>query len=269
MIITIDKTDTFIATSGKEFDPDKKTWVFIHGSAMDHTLWALFNRYFTSIGHNVLGRRSTRTWALTRRTIKTRLKTSLTGLAKLFDELKLNQAIVAGHSMGALIAYDFAARHKQYCQGVVLLGFCLPMPVNQALLDLSQANDHRAFEMIVDFGYAANSKIGAAQSPGLWMTQGGMRLMEHSNDGALFSDFTACNAYTPPDSLAEEIDCPVLFIAGSEDKMTPARGLKIWTGKIKNSQVEIITDCGHMMTIEKPNQVIRALKHFNTQMNTG
>lgn len=262
MIIEIDNAEVFIGTSGKEFLPERRTWVFIHGSAMDHTVWALFNRYFTSIGMNVLaidlpghGRSGGKPL--------NRIEALSDWLLKLFDTLKLEKAIVAGHSMGALIAYDFAARHCQCCQGAVLLGFCLPMPVNQALLDLSQANDHRAFEMIVDFGYAPASKIGAAQSPGLWMTQGGMRLMEHSNDGALYSDFTACNEYTPPESLAASIDCPVLFIAGSEDKMTPARGLKDWMAKISTSRLELIDACGHMMTMEKPNQVIAALKRFN------
>ena len=265
MIIEIDDVDVFIGTSGKKFQPGQRTWVFIHGSAMDHTIWAMFNRYFTSTGINVLavdlpghGRSGGKPLD--------KIEDLSDWLATLFDKLELKQAIVAGHSMGALIAYDFAARHKQRCQAVVLMGFCLPMPVNQALLDLSKANDHRAFEMIVDFGYAVNSKIGAAQPPGLWMTQGGMRLMEHSNDGALFSDFSACNSYNPPDKLATEIDCPVLFIAGSDDKMTPARGLGSWTAKIKNSQLEIIDACGHMMTMEKPNQVIRALKRFNNSM---
>ena len=266
MILTIDDVDVFIATSGKQFDPGKKTWVFIHGSAMDHSIWALFNRYFTSIGVNVLavdlpGHGRSNGEPLNK------IEDLSDWLANVFEELALENAIVAGHSMGALIAYDFAARHKTYCQGVVLLGFCLPMPVNQALLDLSEANDHRAFEMIVDFGFAANSKIGAAQSPGMWMTQGGMRLMEQSNHGALFSDFTACNNYAPDIQLAHEIDCPVLFIAGSDDKMTPARGLVTWQDKIKNSQVDIIPACGHMMTIEKPNQVIRALKDFNTSIS--
>lgn len=266
MIINIDDVDIFIGTSGKQLHPGRRTWVFIHGAAMDHTIWALFNRYFTSIGINVLavdlpghGRSAGKPL--------NKIEALSDWLEKVFEALSLERAIVAGHSMGALIAYDFAARHKQRCQGAVLLGFCLPMPVNRALLDLSEANDHRAFEMIVDFGFAASSKIGAAQSPGLWMTQGGMRLMEHSNDGALFSDFTACNAYTPPDNLAGDIDCPVLFIAGNEDKMTPARGLDAWTDKIRNSDVETIDHCGHMMTMEKPNHVIRALKRFNTSIN--
>ena len=265
MIINIDDVDIFIGTSGKQLQPGQRTWVFIHGSAMDHTIWALFNRYFTSVGINVLavdlpghGRSAGEPL--------NKIEDLSDWLAKIFDKLELKQAIVAGHSMGALIAFDFAARHKERCQGAVLLGFCLPMPVNQVLLDLSQANDHRAFEMIVDFGYAANSKIGAAQSPGLWMTQGGMRLMEHSKDGALFKDFTACNSYTPPDSIADDIDCRVLFIAGERDKMTPPQGLGKWTTKIKHADIELIACCGHMMTIEKPNQVIRALKHFNSNI---
>ena len=262
MIIKINRYDVFIGSSGKTFNPENPTWVFIHGSAMDHTIWALFNRYFTSIGMNVLavdlpGHGQSKGKPLNE------IEAMSDWLEKVFKKLKLKQAIVAGHSMGALIAFDFAARHPQYCRGAVLLGFCLPMPVNQALLDLSQANDHRAFEMIVEFGYAENSKIGAAQTPGLWMSEGGMRLMEDSNAGALFADFSACNDYAPDDNLATQIDCPVLFIAGSADRMTPVRGLSDWVSKIKNAQLEIIQRCGHMMMMEKPNQVINALKRFN------
>ncbi len=262
MKITVDRQPVFIATSGKDIDPDKRSWVFIHGSAMDHTIWATFNRYFTSIGINVLaidlpghGQSGGKPF--------NKIEDISNWLAKILKRLKLKQTIIAGHSMGALITYDFAARYPQHCEAAVLLGFCLPMPVNQMLLDLSQANDHRAFEMIVDFGYAANSKIGAAQAPGLWMTEGGMRLMEQSKPGALFHDFTACNDYTPDDSLAEKIDCPVLFIAGQEDKMTPVRGMLPWVKKIQQSQLEVIPRCGHMMMMEKPNQVIKALKRFN------
>ena len=267
MNITIDRKKVFIATSGKEFDPEKRTWVFIHGSAMDHTIWATFNRYFTSIGINVLavdlpghGKSSGKPL--------NKIEDISDWLVKVFKKLKLKQAIVAGHSMGALIAYDFAARYPQHCEAAVLLGFCLPMPVNQMLLDLSEANDHRAYEMIIDFGYAPNSKIGAAQAPGLWMTEGGMRLMEESRPDTLFNDFTACNNYTPDEDLAENISCPVLFIAGAADKMTPVRGMMPWVKKIGQSQLEVIPRCGHMMMMEKPNQVIKALKRFNKALSS-
>ncbi len=262
MNITINGNSVFIATSGKEFDPEKRSWIFIHGSAMDHTIWATFNRYFTSIGINVLAIDLPGHGKSAGKPLNT-IEDISDWLANVFKKLKLEQAIVAGHSMGALITYDFAARYSKHCQAAVLLGFCLPMPVNQMLLDLSEANDHRAFEMIVDFGYAPNSKIGAAQVPGLWMTEGGMRLMEQSKPGALFCDFTACNNYTPDESLATKIDCPVLFIAGAADKMTPVRGMMPWVAKIPHSQLEVIQRCGHMMMMEKPNQVINALKRFN------
>jgi len=270
MNITVNKSEVFIATSGKGFDPQKPSWVFIHGSAMDHTVWAMINRYFTSIGHNVLafdlpghGRSGGKPL--------NKIKAMADWLKKVFDEVGLNKAIVAGHSMGALVSYDFAARYPDRCRGAVLLGFCLPMPVNQALLDLSEANDHRALEMIVDFGYAGNSKIGAGQSPGLWMTEGGLRLMEQARPGALFHDFTACNEYTPARYLYKKITCPVLFIAGEKDKMTPMRGLMPWLDRITYARLEAIPRCGHMMMIEKPNQVIKALKQFgrNIQKDAG
>ena len=265
MNITIDRKKVFLATSGKEFDPKKRTWVFIHGSAMDHTIWATFNRYFTSIGVNVLAVDLPGHGQSTGNSLN-KIEDISDWLANVFKKLKLKHAVVAGHSMGALIAYDFAARYSNHCQAAVFLGFCLPMPVNQILLDLSQANDHRAFEMIVDFGYASNSKIGAAQAPGLWMTQAGMRLMEQSQPSALFHDFSACNNYAPDESLAEKIDCPILFIAGAADKMTPVRGMMPWVEKTNRSQLEVIPRCGHMMMMEKPNQVIAALKRFNSSI---
>ena len=267
MNITIDRKKVFLATSGKDVDPEKRTLVFVHGSAMDHTIWATFNRYFTSIGVNVLavdlpGHGQSAGNPLNK------IEDMSDWLAKVFKKLKLKNAVVVGHSMGALIAYDFAGRYQKQCEAAVFLGFCLPMPVNQMLLDLSESNDHRAFETIVDFGYAPNSKIGAAQAPGLWMTQGGMRLMEQSGPGVLFNDFSACNNYAPDEVLAANIDCPVLFIAGAADKMTPVRGMMPWVEIIKRSQLEVIPRCGHMMMMEKPNQVINALKRFNKVLSS-
>lgn len=265
MNITVNNQPVFIATSGKDINPEKPTWVFIHGAAMDHTIWALFNRYFTSIGANVLavdlpGHGQSGGAAFTR------IEQSTDWLAEVLEQVGVKKAIIAGHSMGSLIAYDFASRYQSHCLGLVLLGFCLPMPVNQMLLDLSQANDHKAFEMVVEFGYAGSAKLGCAQSPGLWMTQSGLRLMEKSAPGSLFADFTACNEYQSQVDIAATINCPTLFIAGDSDKMTPARGLKTWHAAIAASHVEIIPGCGHMMMMEKPNQVSALLKNFYKQL---
>src|ERR1700749_570414 len=54
MQLTVKGVDTFVATGGKSFDASLPTVVFLHGAGMDHTAWALHDRWFSHHGFNVL-----------------------------------------------------------------------------------------------------------------------------------------------------------------------------------------------------------------------
>src|SRR6202158_2608959 len=54
MQLSVNGSDTFIATGGREFDPSLPTIVLLHGAGFDHSSWALHSRWFAHHGYNVL-----------------------------------------------------------------------------------------------------------------------------------------------------------------------------------------------------------------------
>jgi pimeloyl-ACP methyl ester carboxylesterase len=62
--------------------------------------------------------------------------------------------------------------------------------------------------------------------------------------------------------LLAAISCPTLVLCGRQDALTPvARHEEIAAG-IKGSRLEVIEDCGHLSTLEKPAEVNAALRRW-------
>jgi pimeloyl-ACP methyl ester carboxylesterase len=62
--------------------------------------------------------------------------------------------------------------------------------------------------------------------------------------------------------LLAAIDCPTLVLCGRQDALTPlAQHEKIAAG-IKGARLEVIEDCGHLSTLEKPAEVNAALRRW-------
>ena len=68
-------------------------------------------------------------------------------VVRAMDAAGLETAAVAGHSMGALIAFTLASQHPERCRALALLGISAPMPVTGALLSAAEDNDHAAIHM--------------------------------------------------------------------------------------------------------------------------
>jgi pimeloyl-ACP methyl ester carboxylesterase len=50
MDLIVDGIKTYAATGGREHDPALPLVVFVHGAALDHTVWALLARWFAHRG---------------------------------------------------------------------------------------------------------------------------------------------------------------------------------------------------------------------------
>ncbi|MEK7436035.1 MAG: alpha/beta fold hydrolase [Pseudomonadota bacterium] len=62
--------------------------------------------------------------------------------------------------------------------------------------------------------------------------------------------------------LLRSINCPTLVLCGRQDALTPlARHEEIAAG-IKGARLEVIEDCGHLSTMEKPAEVNAALRRW-------
>jgi len=65
-----------------------------------------------------------------------------------------------------------------------------------------------------------------------------------------------------PDSrpLLGMIYCPTLVLVGNEDALTPVSVALTIADGIAGSELEIVQDCGHLSTIERPDAVTEALR---------
>jgi pimeloyl-ACP methyl ester carboxylesterase len=259
MQLSVNGSDTFVATGGREFDSSLPTIVLLHGAGFDHTTWALHSRWFAHHGFGVLAPdlpghgRSAGTPLPT-------IAAMADWTVALLDAAGAATARLVGHSMGSLIALETAARHPARVTALSLIGTTATMTVGPDLLKAAEANDHAAIDMVSIWGLGFQAELGGSLAPGLWMHSGAQRVLEQSRPGVLFNDLSACNAYQNALAAAADIKVPATFILGERDMMTPAKGGKALAAATPNSRTVVLRGAGHMMMVEQPDELLAALR---------
>jgi pimeloyl-ACP methyl ester carboxylesterase len=72
---------------------------------------------------------------------------------------------------------------------------------------------------------------------------------------------------TRPDATAllSEIRCPTFVICGKQDTWSPPQRHQQMHERIPDSELRLIDDCGHMSTMERPNEVLSILMEWLTK----
>ena len=56
------------------------------------------------------------------------------------------------------------------------------------------------------------------------------------------------------------IHCPTLVLVGNEDALTPVSVALTIADRIAGSKLDVLQDCGHLSTMERPDAVTEALR---------
>ncbi len=252
--------NAYVYTATRPFAAHQPSVMFIHGAANDHSVWALQSRYFAYHGWNVLAV-DLPGHGKSPEPLLSSIEAMADWCSALLSQAGANQAAIVGHSMGSLIAVEFAARHAAQVSKLVLVGTAFPMKVSEALLDAAKARDHAALDMINVWGHSGAGQMGGNSAPGQWMMGGGMRLLER-NAKPLHNDFTACNDYALANESAATIACPTLVISGNRDLMTPIKAARSLASKLPNAKMRFIEHAGHDLMAEQPGQLLDELIVF-------
>jgi len=259
----INKKETNILTGGYKLKNSKfPTLIMIHGAGMNGTVWQMQTRYLANKGLNVLSVDLPGHGYSQGKALDSIEKMSL-WLIQFMDQLNIKSAIIAGHSMGSLIALESANNDKKRVKGIILLGSSSSMPVHPDLIEAARNNLPLAAEMITDWSYGKTQHIGGHPLPGYWMIDSSIQLITESLPGVLLKDLIACNEYKNTLITIENIEQQILLISGIEDKMTPIKKAKELTISNKKAKISILDKCGHMMMIEKPREVTKLIYNFN------
>jgi pimeloyl-ACP methyl ester carboxylesterase len=256
--LAVDGRLVFAFTNGRDFDPGRPTILFVHGAGMDHSVWTLQARYFAHHGVNAVaidlpghGRSDGGPLAS--------IEAMADWVVAATSGLGLARVTLVGHSMGALICLEAAARHPGQVEQLALLGISPAMPVHPALLEAAAADLPLAGELVSSWGHGPAGHVGGNRAPGGWLMGHALKLLERAPKGVLHNDLAACSAYRNGMAAAAAVPCPTLVISGSEDRMTPAReGAKL-AGAVKDATLVEIRGSGHLMLVEKPDETLDAL----------
>ena len=264
MILNVQGKQAYCYTGGKAFDASRPTVAFIHGAQNDHSVFALQTRYFAHHGFNVLavnlpGHGRSEGPALAS------VPDMADWLLALLDTAGVAQAMLAGHSMGSLIALEVSYKAPEMVSRLALLGTTYPMKVADALLETSKNHEPVAIDMVNIWSHSSMAQKPSCPGPGFYTMGGAQRLMQRMSainpEQLFYTDFSACNAYANGQAAAEAVRCPVLFVFGVKDMMTPPRSTTLLTTAMPHGKI-VQVDAGHSMMQEQPDAVLDALFTF-------
>ena len=255
MIFQIENKNVHASDAGQGIKNEKDTIVFLHGSGLSHIVWSLTEQFFSNKNFNVLsidlpGHGNSDGPCLEN------IEKISDWMEKVFIELNLKKVILVGHSQGCLEILEYAHKYKSRIKKIVFIGGSYRMPVNQDLIDLAKNGDKDAVKLMMKWGFKDSKKfIGG--NPVEKIIQSPRDISE-----ILAIDLIACNNYSNGLDAAKSIDCPTMLVFGSDDKMLNLEVGKKFANLIKNSSIHIISDCGHMIMIEKAFEMREKILEF-------
>ena len=251
----------FAYTAAHELDPRKPTVVFVHGAGLDHSSFALQSRYFGYHGWNVLALDLPGHGRSPGPPIAT-VQGMADWVVEVLERLSIPKAVLVGHSMGALVSLEAAARHPGRVERIALIGVSYPMKVTPEFLDAARRDSITAFDMSTIWGHGAQAALGANPSPGMWMHGDALARLRRLAPGVLHNDLKAVDEYV----FSGEVKCPALFILGKRDVMTPVRAAKQLQDAIPGAKTVLVDYSGHTLMAEAPDATLDALINF---LNSG
>ncbi|MDB4968212.1 MAG: alpha/beta hydrolase fold protein [Myxococcales bacterium] len=187
----------------------------------------------------------------------------------LMDQLGIERATLAGHSLGGLVVSDAALHEPERVERLVLISsaglFKMPLPFQWVARTIMrpglvaaalERNARRLLEKRVF--EERNEKVErfieqSVTRPDPRFVRDLARVM-----WSLRKDLTGYHLFDE----VERLTMPTLVIYGGRDRLLPTKAVPTWAGKLPAGQLEVIERCGHMPIIEKPEQVVARMTAF-------
>ena len=244
--------------------PAKPTIVFLHGALNDHSVWSNQSDALAARGYAVLALDLPGHGAASPGPALASVEAMAGWLLARLEADGIERALLVGHSMGSLIALEAARRAPARCAGLALLGTAWPMKVSDGLLASALEDQDAAIGMVAQWSHMPlPDQIDGMEEPSLQESSRQLmtRIAAEGPPNLLHTDLAACKAYAGGGEAIAALDCPVLFILGRFDRMTPARAAAALVGAARHGTV-VEVDAGHAMMAEQPVAVLDALAAF-------
>lgn len=176
----------------------------------------------------------------------------------LLDHLQLEQACIAGHSMGGYIALAFARRAPQRVKGLALIA-------SQAAADSPERRTAR-FETAERIAREGVAFVAEQMSHAL-TSQESLRpqlraLIERQSPKALIGALRAMAERPDSTSLLQERPFPLLILHGQADALIPIERARQLHALVTRARLVELPAAGHMPMMEFPEETAKAMREM-------
>ena len=185
-------------------------------------------------------------------------------LVELLDELNIDSAHVAGHSMGGLIALDFAIEFPARCKSVAAINAVFQRTPEQRAAVQKRAADLAAGHVTMNISDTLERWFGkSGKHEHARAEEISRKLLESVNPAGYAAAYQVfANSDEIHSSTLQTMQVPALFITGELDpNSTPAMS-EAMAELTPNGQWAVLTNARHMMTLTDAQYVSDAIRDF-------
>jgi len=168
-------------------------------------------------------------------------------------QLKVERAILMGHSMGALIALDAAAAWPERVAGLILVNGGVRLPVAPEVFVKLTGDFTR-------FGKWLARVVWSPATPRDVIERWGTLAFTAEQEITL-ADFRAVERYDGAQA-ATRVRAPTLVLGGEDDLMTPPRLTRELAAAITGARAVVVPEAGHMIVQEQPERFFAEVESF-------
>lgn len=172
---------------------------------------------------------------------------------RLLKSSGIDRCFIAGHSMGGAIAMSCALSFPDIVKGLVLIGTGARLRVFPEILEGIMKDKEKTLRNIIEFAISKNAPDS--------LKKGCFDEMMKCRPEVVYNDFYACNGFNIMKTV-NSISVPTLVVCGMDDVLTPPKYSQSLHESIKGSELVLIKDAGHMVMMEKPEEVNKAILEF-------
>lgn len=236
---------------GWSLDKGKSTLIFIHGSGGSGLFWraqveGLADRVNT-LAIDLPGHGNSDGEGMDRVEEYARV------VADFIKDIKSPNPIACGLSLGGAITQQLMLAYPDFLKAGILISTGSRLKVAPVIFETIEKEFGSYVDMISTL---AVSEKTDPQTRGLFKEQ-----TARCKPEVVHGDFRACNRFDVTAQLSA-VDVPVLVVTAEDDKLTPPKyGVALEQG-IKNANRSHIMDAGHIVPMEKPVDVNKAIMQF-------
>lgn len=261
MKLLVDGNEIHAATGGRAHVAGRRWIVFLHGSGYSHLTWVLQTRALAYDDWNVLAP-DLPGHGLSQGEPPGTVEEMAAFMLAVMDAAGVEKAVLAGHSMGGLIALEIARIAPQRVEALVLIGTAAEIPVNPKLVETAVTKPDEAIAAMNAWGFGPGAHMTQNTWPGANHVAFGIAQMHEGKRNALAEGLKACAAYKHGAQAAASFKGRALCMMAEFDRMTPNRNGFALAAMLSQAQTVFIKGSGHSMHTEAPREVNEALRAF-------